>query len=82
MLEHNDEELEALAGEIAIYLRSHNRTADTIEGIAQWWILRLRLQEQSERVKMAVALLYERGLIEERVLPGGKVLYSAVKKKQ
>lgn len=79
MPQQKDEEINELAEEITRYLQSREHMADTIEGIAKWWMLRLRLQEETTRVEKAVNVLHDKGLIQKRVLPDGTVLYSSMK---
>ena len=69
------EEVLDVANEIAKYLEHNENTADTIEGIANWWLLRQRLQEEEAKVKKAVDYLYAQRLIEKRVLSDGRELY-------
>jgi hypothetical protein len=49
-----------LAREILRYLTEHPDAKDTLEGIAQWWLLR---EQQIAHVEMAVALLVSRNLL-------------------
>lgn len=79
MHKQKDEDINELADEITRYLQSREHMADTIEGIAKWWMLRLRLQEETARVEKAINVLHDKGLIQKRVLPDGTVLYSSKK---
>ncbi|MCE3253359.1 MAG: hypothetical protein K0Q67_2379 [Cellvibrio sp.] len=73
----NQAEIRALADEIAAYLREREQVADTLEGIARWWIMRQRLQEGERKVSQAMDYLCARGLVEMRKLPDGRVLYTS-----
>ena len=63
------EELTAREWEIAMailrYLEKHAEAKDTIEGIAQWWLLREGSQIRLTDVERAVAWLVAQGLVLE-----------------
>ena len=71
----DDQEVLRVANEIARYLRERNQVADTLEGIARWWLLKQRLQEEMQRVEKAIQYLCAQGLVSQRTLPDGTVLY-------
>ena len=73
----NQAEIKALADEIAAYLRGRGQVADTLEGIARWWIMRQRLQEGQRKVAQAMDYLCIQGLVTTRKLPDGVVLYTS-----
>ncbi|MGD8926490.1 MAG: hypothetical protein PVG20_06555 [Thioalkalispiraceae bacterium] len=73
-----DDDVISVAEEIARYLKGRQQVADTIDGIAEWWIIRQRIHEERERVEKAVEYLLNVGLIKKRVLPDGTVIYTAV----
>lgn len=70
-------DIRALAEEIAAYLRERGQVADTLEGIARWWILRQRLHEGQRKVEQAMDYLCAQGLVAIRKLPDGAVLYTS-----
>ncbi len=76
-----DPKLVALAQEIKRYLRAHPRAADTVEGIAKWWLTRQRYEEALERVQDALDLLVEQGVATKRIAAGGKVVYFSARRK-
>lgn len=78
---YSSEDIQALADEITRYLQNHDCVADTLEGIAQWWILRQRLQEERSRVEQAMNYLCLHGIVAARELPNGVILYSPTSKK-
>lgn len=47
------------------YLQEHPGAKDTLEGIAQWWLLTEYVERRLEEVKRGVAVLLVRGLIVE-----------------
>lgn len=78
----NQAEIKALADEIAAYLRGRGQVADTLEGIARWWIMRQRLQEGQRKVAQAMVYLCIQGLVTTRKLPDGVVLYTSMQTKE
>ena len=73
--EEQDQDVLQVADEIARYLQSREKVADTLDGIAQWWILRQRIQEERQRVERAIHYLCKQGKVIERILPNGTTLY-------
>ncbi|HWV14443.1 MAG TPA: hypothetical protein VN030_03345 [Cellvibrio sp.] len=73
-----DDDVQQIANEITRYLQEHDSAADTLEGVAQWWVLRQRLQEERNKVERAMHYLCEQGIVETRSLPDGKILYAPV----
>lgn len=47
------------------YLELHHDAKDTLEGIAQWWLLKEGRERSLREVESAVALLLARGLLVE-----------------
>ena len=68
--------IEVIAGEILGYLRSRQNAADTVEGIARWWIKRQRLDEALAQVQAALDRLVSETRLEARVSPTGRTLYA------
>jgi hypothetical protein len=66
-----------LARCILDYLRAQPQARDTLEGITKWWLMRQRVSESMGIVQRAVNRLRDRGLICERQLAGGSLLYEA-----
>jgi hypothetical protein len=64
-----------LKDEILKYLGAHPQAADTVEGIASWWLLRQRYQEEIQKVQQALDDLVERGLVTKTTLADGTTLY-------
>lgn len=56
---------EDVAGQVLAYLRAHPSAADTLEGIAGWWLERRRVIVSVETVASAVQHLIEIGVVEE-----------------
>jgi Fe2+ or Zn2+ uptake regulation protein len=68
----NDDTLEQ---QILEYLETHPQASDTLEGIAQWWLLCHRVDSSVVQVKQTLELLKSKGTIHERRLSDGSNLY-------
>jgi Fe2+ or Zn2+ uptake regulation protein len=64
-----------LKDEILKYLGAHPQAADTVEGIANWWLPRQRYEEEIQKVQQALDDLVERGLVTKTTLADGTTLY-------
>ena len=51
--------------EILAYLADHPSSGDTLEGIAEWWLLERKIKHQIANVKEAIAELVTKGLVVE-----------------
>lgn len=47
------------------YLDDHPTAMDTLDGIAEWWILRQQIQIEVRRVSAVLASLVDEGVLEE-----------------
>ena len=54
-----------ISQEILRYLREQPDASDTLEGIAEWWLLSQRITYEMKRVRTAVSELLEEGWIIE-----------------
>lgn len=52
-----------VAQEIEHYLESHPQAADSLEGIASWWISRQRIRSELEVVRAALERLSYAGIV-------------------
>jgi len=66
--EWDDEQ--AVARAISHYLQAHPDAADTLEGIAQWWLLRECTERKLTEVEHAIAILLAEGSIVQVIRPG------------
>ena len=57
-----DNSLRAL---VLAYLDDHPTAMDTIDGIAEWWVLRQQIDIEVRRVSRVLALLVSEGVLEE-----------------
>jgi len=80
MLPCGNEENVRLAEEIMRYLDGQPHAADTIDGVANWWIKHQRLVESSERIECVLNYLIDRGLVEKVVNVNGTVIYRKARK--
>jgi hypothetical protein len=58
----------ATARAILAYLLEHPVAEDSLEGIAQWWMLERDIKRQTEEVRIALAVLVANGLVLERTV--------------
>lgn len=67
MVSHSSSSKESeIAHEILAYLDERPEAQDTVEGIAQWWLLERRIFHQINMVREALANLVKEGLVVER----------------
>ena len=66
---------EEIGRSILRYLEAHPNAKDTVEGIAQWWVLREWSVTRFEEVEKALALLISEGLIVETRREGSPPFY-------
>lgn len=69
------DDAERVAREILAYLARRPSACDTLDGILQWWLPRIRVEEASETVERALTLLEERALIDRVAVQAGSVMY-------
>lgn len=64
-----------LRKEILRYLLQHPEAQDTVEGIAQWWLLERRIERHTRRLRAVVEELTAEGLLVERTGLDQRSLY-------
>jgi len=74
-MQPQDEHLIEVVDAILRYLHSYPDAADTVEGIAKWWLPASRCRDL-RTVQAALARLEAQGLIHRRVQADRHVLYS------
>src|SRR6266480_4920467 len=67
--------LRSPAPEILDYLARQPDAQDTIEGILHWWVLDSCIRSWAPKIAKTVAQLVERGFLEEKQSPDGKIFY-------
>lgn len=61
---------------ILAYLSANPQAADTLEGIAVWWIPRSMQPVRYDRLEAALEQLVVQGILQRRVASAGRVVYS------
>lgn len=64
-----------IADDVLDYLRAHPGAADTLEGIATWWVQTKAVSESVDIVYRVLQALKFEGLIAEKKTPDGRTLY-------
>ena len=67
--------LPELEREILGYLLRNPSGEDSIEGIAEWWLLEQRIMQARQEVRQALVDLQKRGYVESRTVRGGVTVY-------
>lgn len=65
MKNQQDKETE-IARAILHYLQVHPDAKDTLEGIAQWWLLKEWTERRFQQIEASISLLVSKGLVVER----------------
>lgn len=73
-------DFDAVANEILHYLKRFPNAAETMDGIASWWIPRQRIHEKREIVERAVQKLVRQGRMQVTHIAGGVDVYRAIAK--
>jgi Fe2+ or Zn2+ uptake regulation protein len=63
------------ADAIERYLYTRPQAAETVEGIARWWLHRQRYEDSVEVVQQALDVLVTRGVVERLAIAGGQPMY-------
>jgi len=64
-----------IANEILTYLTDHPNAADTLDGIAKWWLLDRAVQFQLDQFKQALEELVAKELVTEQKGSDSKIIY-------
>ena len=76
MADVSTDEIDALAREIEDYLDAHPEAADTLTGIANWWLPRQRLEHATGNIERALNKLVERGTLMTWGVGNGTQVYA------
>lgn len=76
MNDRDDAMIASLARQILIYLDSHPAAADSLNGVARWWLADSSLNTDFDTLSQALDDLVDRGLVLSRSTPDGQVIYS------
>ncbi len=71
----NTPETEELARKIQVYLVAHKHAADSIEGIARWWISGTQSHHSLGDVELALKELVRKRVVQEKINVDGTVIY-------
>ena len=63
------------ADAIQRYLFVRPNAAETVDGVAEWWLARQRREDAVELARQALQYLEERGKVVRFHLAGGKVMF-------
>ena len=74
---NQDQSIVAIAREIRTYLNAHPEAADSLEGVARWWLARQHYEQAIDKVKKALEYLVIEGAVTKTSTTGGKTLYSS-----
>lgn len=80
MDESTPSDMNLLCEGILRYLREHPEAADSLEGIASWWLPASAYSQPSEAVQRALDRLVEEHRIARLHLADGRTLYQSVDK--
>ncbi len=69
-----------LAAEIHEYISRQGPVADTVEGVAYWWLPQQRFADSLEVVRVALEKLVSEGILAKRV-SGEREIYVTVEKR-
>lgn len=75
MLGEPDPATERVIAAIEAYLARHPAAADSVQGVARWWLPAEGVDEPIEQVRRALEFLRMRGVIEVTQLPDGGAVY-------
>lgn len=73
--DHYFKERKQIAHEILAYLTDHPDSRDTLEGIAQWWLLEQEIKCQIDKIRNALTDLVAKGLVLEYKSADSKIHY-------
>lgn len=74
-MDHETREVSRVLFAILAYLVDHPEADDTIEGIAQWWILEQRIRQQILVIEKALGVLVDKGFVLKQCSRNGQPRY-------
>ena len=75
----NDSDVKQIAHEIECYLKNHPNAADTVEGIAKWWLQGEKNDLSNLIVQQALNYLGSKLVVKCNANPCGNKVYSSNK---
>lgn len=79
MPEFNDSDVRQIADQITRYLQNHPNAADTIEGIAKWWLPEQEVEASRGMVLQALIYLGSKSVVKCNANLSGNKVYSSNK---
>ena len=71
----NEEKAGQIAEEVLDYMLRHPEAQDTVEGIAEWWLLERRVRRVVEEVKATLIKLVGKDFLVEKRSRDGRIHY-------
>jgi hypothetical protein len=71
-----------LADEVLAYLVTHPQAQDTVEGIAEWWLLEQKIRDAVADVEVTLRELVDRDFLIVRHCPDGRTYYGLNRDKE
>lgn len=65
-----------LALRILRYLYANPNAKDTLDGITEWWLLRVKIEEAVKDVANAISWLVAKGFVLQKQLPDSTTIYT------
>ena len=75
LMSDDHEQIAVVAKRIVRYLRIHPEAADTVRGIARWWLRRYEYEETDEMVEKALEQLLREGVVIQTMSRNGNIIY-------
>jgi hypothetical protein len=72
----DEDDINLIATEIMTYLNQRPMASDSLEGIAQWWLVQQAIAKNVELVGQALELLVTEGKVLQRKNTSNRVTYS------
>lgn len=73
---NSEQNILTIAQEISDYLAEHPKAADSLEGVASWWLTRQRYERAEDIVHKALEHLVAQGVVKKVNNKGNKTVYS------
>ena len=73
-MDANESDIEAAAKRVLRYLEQHPNAADTVEGVAVWWLGGNESDEWLSIVRCAIERLVNSGDVSQKTMPDGTTI--------
>jgi hypothetical protein len=78
---NTEQQVKLVAQQIRSYLKDHPQAADSLAGVVSWWLPAAQSLPKPDVVRSALELLQIQGVVCQRILPDGNVIYAAAQGK-